>query len=244
MQLVIVQDYEELSLRAARMVARQILLKPHTVLALPTGDTPTGMYQALVQFYQQGFVDFSQVITFNLDEYLDLPPNHPQSFASYMQKHFWGKVNLRPENIHIPSSQVNDPGRECARYEMLIRKAGGIDLAVLGIGKNGHIAFNEPGTSWNSLTHVAELSSETRECEAAAFGGLERVPKRAITMGIKTIMQARAILLLASGAEKAEILAQALHGSVSIHVPASILQLHPNLTVMVDKAAARFLHSV
>jgi glucosamine-6-phosphate deaminase len=239
--MFVLADYEELSKEAARTVARELILKPESVLALPTGDTPIGMYRELVRLYREGLLDFSQATTFNLDEYLGIPPDHPQNFKSYMHRHLWDQVNLRGENVHIPSSLPKDPDQECAGYEALIREAGGLDLAVLGIGENGHIGFNEPGTPWESVTHIAELALETRKREAAAFGGLENVPERAITMGLKTVIHARAILLLASGAEKAEVLAQALHGPVSVHVPASILQLHPNLTVVADKAAARFL---
>lgn len=238
MRLVIVEDYEELSKEAARAVARELLLKPETVLALPTGDTPKGMYRELVRFCQEGLLDFSQATTFNLDEYLGLPADHPQTFSAYMQNYFWGKVNLQPGKIYIPVSQTDDPEGECARYEGLIQEAGGLDFAILGIGENGHIGFNEPGTPWESVTHVAELSQETRAREAPAFGGLEKVPKRAITMGIKTIMSARKVLLLASDAGKAEIVSRALTGPIAPEIPASILQLHPDLTVILDRAAA------
>ena len=238
MQLAVVKDYGELSRRAARFVARRLLEKPDIVLALPTGDTPKGMYKVLVRLYREGMVDFSQATAFNLDEYLGLPPDHPESFASYMSRHLWEQVNLRKENVHIPQSLPENPEAECRRYEGLIEKAGGIDLAVLGLGENGHIAFNEPGTPFESRTHVAELSRETREGEAARFGGLEGVPQRAITMGVRTIMNARELLLLVSGEEKAAVLSRALEGPVTPEVPASVLQLHPRLTVLADAAAA------
>ncbi|MCR4391454.1 MAG: glucosamine-6-phosphate deaminase [Candidatus Acetothermia bacterium] len=240
-QLIVRRSYEELSEEAARIVARQLLLKPDSVLGLPTGDTPEGMYRVLVQLHRNGFLDFSKATAFNLDEYLGIPPDHPQSFSAYMRRHLWNHVNLAKDKVHIPASLPEDPKAECLRYEELIRKSGGIDLAVLGIGENGHIAFNEPGTPWERLTHVATLSLETRRREARAFGGLEQVPQRAITMGIKTIMRARAILLLASGASKAEALARALAGPVTPEVPASVLQLHSALTVVADRAAARGL---
>ncbi len=244
MRLVVTKDYESLSFEAARLVAREFLVKPDLVLALPTGDTPKGMYQFLVRLYQEGLLDFSQAKTFNLDEYLGLPPNHPQSFRSYMHQHLWNLVNLRQESIHIPNSLPHDPEAECRRYEELIEKTGGIDLAVLGLGKNGHIAFNEPGTPFESLTHVALLSTETRKQKAQAFGGIENVPMRAITMGIKTIMRARKILLLVSGRQKAEVLVQALLGPVTPEIPASVLQLHPELTVVADKEAAAKLSAL
>jgi len=241
MRLVVVRDYEELSREAARLVARRLLEKPDLVIALPTGDTPIGMYRELVRLYREGLVDFSQTTTFNLDEYLGIPPDHPQSFKSYMHQHFWDQVNLRKENVHIPSSLPKNPDQECARYESLIHEAGGIDLAVLGLGRNGHIAFNEPGTPFESRTHVTQLSEETRRQEAQAFGGLERVPTQAITMGILTIMLAREILLLVAGEEKRETLFRALTGPVSPEVPPSVLQLHPRLTVFSDRAAASLL---
>ena len=238
MRLVVVRDYEELSREAARWVARRLLERPGLVLALPTGDTPIGMYRELVHLHREGLLDFSRAITFNLDEYLGLPPDHPQGFASYMRIHLWEQVNLRPGACHIPKSLPEDPEAECLRYEGLIEKAGGIDLAVLGLGANGHIAFNEPGTPFESTTHVAELSLETREAEAAAFGGIGKVPERAITMGIRTIMNARGILLLVSGEEKAGVFSRALTGPITPEVPASVLQLHPRLTVLADAAAA------
>jgi len=158
-----------------------------------------------------------------------------------MQEHLWGKVKLNAEHIHIPSSTPEDPWEECSRYKLLIEEAGGIDLAVLGIGANGHIAFNEPGTPFESLAHVAVLSPETRKNAAPRFGGIDRTPERAITMGIRTIMHARRILLLARGEEKAEILAKAIFRPVTPEIPASVLQLHPSLTVVVDEGAARRL---
>lgn len=241
MRLLVAADYAGLSREAARWVARRILEKPDLVLALPTGETPLGLYRELVRLHQEGLLDFAGVTAFNLDEYLGLPPGHPASFRAYMERNFWGHVNLRPEARHIPNSLPEDAEAECRRYEARIQEAGGLDLAVLGLGKNGHIAFNEPGTPWESRTHVAELSEETRREEASRFGGLAHVPKRAITMGIRTLMNAREILLLVSGEEKAPVLARALEGPVTPAVPASVLQLHPNLRVMVDRAAARGL---
>jgi len=240
-RLSVFADYEELSREAARLIARRLLAKPDLVLALPTGDTPIGMYRELVRLHREGLLDLSQATSFNLDEYLGIPPDHPQSFKSYMHRHLWDQVNLPEEARHIPKSLPEDPEAECRRYEGLIEKAGGIDLAVLGLGENGHIAFNEPGTPFRSLTHVARLSEETRRAEAARFGGLEKAPEKAITMGIRTIMNAREILLLVSGEEKAGALSRALSGPVTPEVPASALQLHPALTVICDRAAASLL---
>lgn len=242
MRIIVVNDYAALSRGAARFVACRLLENPDLVLALPTGKTPLGLYQELVRLHREGLLDFSQATTFNLDEFLGIPPEHPASFHSYMERHFWSHVNLRPEARHIPQSLPADPQEECQRYEALIKEAGGLDLVVLGLGRNGHIAFNEPNTPWESRVHVTELAEETRREEALSFGGLENVPRRAITMGIRTIMNARDIILLAAGAEKARVLAQALEGPVTSAVPASALQLHPNLTVLVDRAAAAFLN--
>jgi len=241
MKIKVVEDYRKMSQQAAQFIAQKILLKPNLVVALPTGNTPLGLYHELVRMFKEGLLDFAQVTVFNLDEYLGLPPQHPLSFRSYMQRYFWDHVNLRPESRYIPSSFPEDPEAECSHYEQLIARYGGLDLAVLGIGENGHIAFNEPGTPFESLTHVARLSLETRAREASAFGGLDKVPTHAITMGIKTIMRAREILLLASGEEKATILSRSLKGPVTPETPASILQLHPNLTVIADSLAARQL---
>jgi len=241
MKIIIVEDYQEMSRLAARFVAQRILSKPNLVIALPTGNTPLGLYHELVRMFKEGLLDFSQITVFNLDEYLDLPPQHPHTFRSYMQKYFWDHVNLRPDSRHIPSSSPKDPETECSRYEQLIASYGGLDLAVLGIGENGHIAFNEPGTPFESLTHVARLSPETRAREASKFGGLGKVPTRAITMGIKTIMHAREILLLASGEEKAAVLSRSLKGPITPELPASVLQLHPKLTIIADSLAAKQL---
>jgi glucosamine-6-phosphate deaminase len=241
MRIIVVEDYQKMSRQAARFIAQKILLNPNLVVALPTGNTPLGLYHELVRMFKEGLLNFSQITVFNLDEYLGLSPQHPQTFRSYMQEYFWNHVNLRPESCHIPSSLPEDPETECARYEQLIETCGGLDLAVLGIGENGHIAFNEPGTPFESLTHVARLSPETRAREASRFGGLDKVPTHAITMGIKTIMHAREILLLASGEEKADALSRSLKGPVTPEIPASILQLHPNLTVIADSSAAKHL---
>jgi len=241
MQLRVEEDYERLSVAAARWVADAILDKPRAALALPTGNTPLGVYQHLTGMARQGLVDFSQVVCFNLDEYLGLPPHHPQSFRAYMQKHVWGPWGLRPDQVHIPSTSPDNPLVECQRYDEALAQVGGLDLAILGLGTNGHIAFNEPGTPWESTTHVAMLTEETRGEEAANFGDLEQVPRQAITMGIKTLMRAGHILLLVSGERKAPMLARAVRGPINPDVPASILQLHPRLVVLADRAAAGLL---
>ena len=222
-------------------MARQILLKGDSVLGLPTGETPIGMYEGLIQFYKRGLIDLSRVVTFNLDEYYGLPQDHPQSYHRYMKEKFFEHVNIPRESIHIPDGLTSDPKEECRRYEEEIAHHGGIDLLVLGLGPNGHIGFNEPGSDWGTETRLVSLSEETRRREAKRFGGLDLVPTQAITMGLKTIMRARRILLLASGQEKAKAVREALEGPIRQEVPASILQLHPTVTIILDKEAASLI---
>jgi len=240
MRVIVATDYKELSQKAARIVARQILLKEDSVLGLPTGETPIGMYEELIRIYNQGLIDLSRVITFNLDEYYGLSQDHPQSYHRYMRERFFKYVNIPGENIHIPDGLASDPEEECRRYEEEITHHGGIDLLVLGLGPNGHIGFNEPGSDWGTETRLVTLSGETRQREARRFEGLDLdlVPTQAITMGIKTIMRAGKILLLASGEEKAEAVSRALDGPIVREVPASILQLHPDVIAILDVAAA------
>ncbi len=239
MRIIVVEDYGRLSRAAARHVCREVLCWPGTVIALPTGRTPMGLYRELIAAYHDGWVDFCNVIFFNLDEYYEIPPDHAQSFTRFMETHFLRHVAVREHNI--PNSLASDHKAECDRYEGRIAERGGIDLAVLGLGQNGHIGFNEPGTPFGSATHLARLSLETRQREAELFGSLEGVPQYAITMGIRTIMNARRILLLVNGVEKAEIVRESLFGAVSRSVPASILQLHPDVTVVVEQHAAAHL---
>ncbi|MCS7240249.1 MAG: glucosamine-6-phosphate deaminase [Candidatus Bipolaricaulota bacterium] len=236
MEAVILRNCVDVSREAARRIAKLILQKPDAVLALPTGETPRKLYRILVQYARLGIVNFEKVTVFNLDEYLGLPRGHPLSFRHYMREHFLSFVSVGAH--YIPDSAAADPEAECARYEDLIAKVGGIDLAVLGLGINGHIAFNEPGTPFESRTHVAILAPETRQRLAKDFGGLEKTPMQAITMGIKTIMNARSIILMVCGKEKEEALRRALFGPISSTLPASILQLHPDVIVLADFEAA------
>jgi glucosamine-6-phosphate deaminase len=240
MDLLVLPDYEALSREAARRVAVTVLLKPKAVLAFPTGGTPLGMYRRLIQLVDHGLLDLSQAVIFNLDELLDIPPDHPCSYATYMREHFLKYVKVGAH--HIPNS-LADPIVECKKYEELIAQYGGIDLAILGLGPNGHIAFNEPGTPFETFTHVAELSQQTREALAGCFEKMEEVPKRAITMGIRTIMNARHVILLASGKKKAAVVRDALLGSITPKLPASVLRLHPNLLILLDEEAASALSS-
>jgi len=232
------EDYSDMSAKAARHVARIIRKKPAAVLTLPTGDTPKGLYEHLVSLYQQNRLDFSRVTTFNLDEFLGIDDQDLDSYARYLYERLLSRVNIRPENIHLISSSPGDEYTECERYESLIEETGGIDLAILGIGENGHIGFNEPGTPWESITHVTTITKATLKKMDKDFAEKMSCPVRAITMGIRTIMNSKAILLLASGPEKADILAKALLDSPTPAIPASVLQRHPHVAIIANKDAA------
>lgn len=237
MEIIITRTYEEMSKLAAQMVERQLLRRPSSVLGLATGSTPVGTYQELVRKHKKEGLDFSKVTTFNLDEYLDLPPSHPQSYRYFMDQHLFGHVNLDPKHIHVPYGHAEDVEEFCDWYEAEIRRAGGIDLQILGLGGDGHIAFNEPGSSLGSRTRLKTLTRETIEDNARFFQGQEEVPRFAITMGVGTIMEAKEILLLANGAKKAQIVATALEGPITAQVSASVLQMHRHVTVILDEEA-------
>jgi len=238
MRVIVKDDYQEMSQEAARIVARQVLLNPESVLGLPTGDTPTMMYGELVKMYELNLLDFSRVVTFNLDEYYGLPPDYPQSYHRYMHETLFDHINIQRGNVHIPDGGTKDLTAASKRYEEDLNRYGKIDLQVLGIGPNGHIGFNEPGTDWGMTVGQVKLSKITRNREAPRFSGIENVPAYAITIGIKTIMRSSKILLLASGKAKAMPVKQAIEGHVTKEVPASVLQLHPNVTLILDQEAA------
>ena len=238
MRILSSRDYNQMSRRAAYVVAGQVLSKPRSVLGLATGETPLGLYRELVRFFQEGDLDFSDVVTFNLDEYLGLPRHDPHSYAWYMEEHLFRFVNVAPERRHIPDGTAADPGAECLRYERTLEAAGGVDLQILGLGRDGHIGFNEPDVKFEKGTHVVELAESTIQANARFFPSPDQVPTRALSMGIKTIMSAKRILLLASGKEKADAIAAAVRGPVTPDLPASVLQLHPDATFVVDAAAA------
>ena len=238
MRVIVKRDYQEMSHEAARIVARQVLTKPDSVLGLPTGDTPTAMYGNLVDMYKLGLLDFSRVVTFNLDEYYGLSPDHPYSYHRYMREKLFDHVNATDGNVHIPDGGTEDAAAACRRYDEDLKRYEEIDLQVLGIGPNGHIGFNEPGTDWGMTVGLVQLSQTTRDREAPRFGGIDNVPTRAITVGIKTIMRARKILILASGKAKAIPTKRAIAGLITAGVPASVLQLHPDVTVILDQESA------
>ncbi len=238
MRIIVTKDYDELSVKVADIIAAQIILKPDCLLGLATGSTPVGAYKNLVERYGRGELDFSDVRTVNLDEYCGMDPKDPQSYHYFMYQNLFDRVNIDPGNIHLPDGTATEAGRECDSYEKQIKSLGGIDLQLLGMGNNGHIGFNEPAQGFAVKTHCVDLTPDTIEANKRFFRSAEDVPRRAFTMGIGTIMSARMIILAVSGAAKAEMLAKALCGPVTPLVPASILQLHPNVTVVTDQACA------
>ena len=241
MKIYRAEDYNSMSRRAANILSAQVILKPDSVLGLATGSTPVGMYRQLVNWYEKGDIDFSQVHTVNLDEYLGLAPDHDQSYRYFMQQNLFDHINVRPENTNVPNGLASDPEAECRRYNEVIAGLGGIDLQVLGMGHNGHIGFNEPEEAFELETHVVDLTESTIQANARFFASKDEVPRRAITMGIKAIMQARHILVVVSGEDKAEIVRRAFAGPVTPLVPASILQMHPHLSLVGDEAALSLL---
>ena len=228
----------------ATFLAECLAEDPHLVLGLPTGRTPVPMYRALVKLHERGRADFSRATTFNLDEFVGLPPTARGSYREFMTRHLFREVNLDPTRTHVPLGDAPDPSREAARYEAEIAACGGLDIAVLGIGVNGHIGFNEPAASLAARTSVVRLKDSSRRSNASQFGGrTANVPARAISMGIGTILSARHIILMATGAAKAEIVAKALNGPITTRVPASLLQGHPRVVFVLDRPAARRLRT-
>ena len=230
-------DYSGMSRKAANIIASQVILKPDCVLGLATGSTPIGTYENLVEKYKAGDLDFSQVKTVNLDEYKGLPRTNDQSYYYFMHENLFDKVNIDPENTYLPDGTKPDSEEECARYEELIRSMGGVDLQLLGLGHNGHIGFNEPADAFDKETHCVDLQESTIEANKRFFASADDVPRQAYTMGIKTIMQAKKILIVVSGEDKADIVEKAFFGPVTPSVPASILQMHQDVTVVADAAA-------
>jgi glucosamine-6-phosphate deaminase len=226
-----------MSVAVAYVVAGKLEEEPSSVLMLPTGITPLGMYRRLVEMHRSEGLSFANATFFNLDEYLGLAPDHEASYHVYMKEHFYGLINADPARVFVPDGTASDPEAECERYEAAIREAGGIDACVLGIGRNGHIGFNEPGAPFDSRTRVVELSESTRKVNASDFEA-DRAPERAITAGMATIFDSKSVLLLASGTNKAGAVAAAVEDDVSESMPASMLRSHPNAVVFLDEAAA------
>lgn len=237
MRIYKAKDYEEMSQKAANIIAAQVVLKPECVLGLATGSTPIGTYSRLVEKYEKGDLDFSKVTTVNLDEYKGLPRENDQSYYYFMHENLFDKVNIDSASTNLPDGTKEDSDGECARYEALIQSLGGVDLQLLGLGHNGHIGFNEPADVFEKDTHCVDLQERTIEANKRFFASADDVPRQAYTMGIGTIMRAKKILVVVSGEDKAETVAKAFFGPVTPQVPASILQMHPDVTVVADEAA-------
>lgn len=241
MQIIKADTYEEMSRRAANIIAAQITFNQESVIGLATGSSPIGAYQSLIERYQIGDLDFSRLKTFNLDEYVGLPAENEQSYRYFMEDNLFNHVNIKAENINFLSGMARDLEAECARYEKRINDLGGIDLQLLGVGPNGHIAFNEPSDRFERVTFIEELTQSTIEANKRFFTSGDEVPRRALTMGIGTIMKARRIVMIVSGSTKASIIEKAINGPICPEVPASILQLHRNVTILGDKEAMALL---
>lgn len=231
------ENYKEMSRMAANLIFAQVILKPHCVLGLATGSTPIGAYEQLVEWYQKGDLDFSHVTSINLDEYCGLDESSDQSYRYFMNTHFFNHINIDKTHTHVPDGKAKDMEKECLLYDELIDSLGGIDLQLLGIGNNGHIGFNEPSESFIPGTHCVDLAESTIQANARFFENIQDVPTKACTTGIRSIMQAKKVLVIVNGSGKAEIVKKAFFGPVTPQVPASILQLHKNVTIIGDSEA-------
>jgi glucosamine-6-phosphate deaminase len=241
MRIIRAADYNDMCRKAANILSAQVILKPSSVLGLATGSTPLGVYRQLAEWYAKGDVDFSEAASINLDEYVGLAPDDPHSYRYYMDNNFFRHVNIKQENTHLPNGAALDRGGECARYEAVIRGYGGVDMQLLGIGHNGHIGFNEPGAAFEKGTHCVSLTESTIRANRRFFDSEASVPRFAYTMGIRTIMQASHIVVIASGASKAGIVSEALTGPVTPLIPASVLQLHNQVIIVGDEGALSML---
>ncbi len=233
MRIIKTENYQQLSRQAANIISAQVIGKPNSVLGLATGSSPIGTYKQLIEWYEKGDLDFSGVTTVNLDEYCGLNADNDQSYRYFMNKNLFNSINVNLEKTNVPSGVAKDMEAECERYDALIESLGGIDLQLLGIGLDGHIGFNEPDDVFTAPTHIVKLDPSTIEANSRFFESADDVPKKAITMGMKAILNAKKVLLIASGKDKQDILNKALYGPITPKVPASLLQLHPDLTVIV-----------
>jgi len=241
MRIIVATSHDEVSAKAAQLVMLALLEKPACVLGLAAGETPRRMYAELVRMHREAGLSFAQVSTFALDEYLGLAPDNPASFSFFLRQHLLGQVDICPRNIYLIDALAPDVPAECARYERQIELLGGIDLQVLGLGQNGHIGFNEPGTSFAQGVHRVDLAATTIDANTRYFADRSQVPRSAISCGVRNILQAKKVLLLASGKNKSEALRLAVRGSVDPRVPASALQTHSDVTLVVDREAASLL---
>lgn len=241
MNIHVFKGDRELAQAGAGIIAAEILRKPDAVLGLATGSSPLGIYQYLIDLYKEGIISFAEVTTFNLDEYLGLDPSHSESYHTYMTENLFKHVDQPEEKRYIPNGIADDPEAESLAYDKAIEAAGGIDLQLLGIGTNGHIGFNEPDSVFAGMTHVVDLAESTIESNSRFFDSIDEVPRQAISMGIRSIMQAKRILLIATGEAKAEAIRRTVQGPIDPDCPASILQVHADATLLVDRAAASLL---
>ena len=237
MKIIRAKDYNDMSRKAANIISAQVILKPDSVLGLATGSSPIGIYEQLIKWYNKGDVDFGECTTFNLDEYRGLTAYHDQSYHYFMHKNFFDAINVPESRINLPDGAQMDAERECARYDAAIKAAGGIDLQLLGMGVNGHIGFNEPDDCFSKGTHCVDLTESTIEANKRFFESADDVPRQAYTMGVQTIMLARRIVIVVSGENKADTVREAFFGPVTPRVPASILQLHTDVSLVADEAA-------
>jgi len=244
MRIIIAKDSEDMSRKAAHILAGQLIMKPESVLGIATGSTPVGTYRNLIKMYNEGLISFQHAVTFNLDEYYGLDASSDQSYRYFMAENLFDHVDIQAKNIHIPNGMCPDIKAECDGYEARIRLAGGIDMQLLGIGRNGHIGFNEPNVKFEAVTHLVELDEDTIQANSRFFKTIDEVPRKAISMGIKTIMHSKKILLLATGKEKANIIYNMIYGDIKPDLPASVLQIHPDVTILLDEAAAEKLVSI
>ena len=241
MRIYQAEDYKGMSRKAANIISANVIMKPDCVLGLATGSTPVGVYKQLIDWYKKGDLSFSEAYSVNLDEYQGLAPDHEQSYRYFMQSNFFDHVDINPDHTNVPDGLATDGKAECVRYNKKIRDLGGIDIQLLGMGHNGHIGFNEPDEAFELETHLVALAETTIDANTRFFASRDEVPRYAYTMGIKTIMNAHKILVLVSGEDKADIVWRAFTGPVTPEVPASILQMHPDVTLVGDKAALKKL---
>ena len=241
MKIIRAKDYKDMSRKAANIISAQVIMKPNCVLGLATGGTPVGAYAQLVDWYNKGDLDFSEVTTVNLDEYRGLPKEHPESYWSFMHKNLFDKVNIRPEAIHLPDGTNPDAVDACKKYNEIIHSVGGIDLQLLGLGPNGHIGFNEPDDHFTCGCHVVNLTESTIQANRRFFDSEASVPRQAVSLGVGSILASRCILLLATGEDKAQAIHDTVCGDITSRTPASILKTHPNVILLLDRAAAGML---
>ena len=231
------RDYDHASRVAANILSAQVIMKPDCVLGLATGSTPEGLYKQLIEWYKKGDIDFKKVRSVNLDEYVGLDGSNDQSYRYFMDKHFFDHINIKKENTNLPCGTEKDTEKACKDYNKIIKSMGGVDMQLLGLGLNGHIGFNEPGAAFDKETHIVDLSQSTIDANSRFFASIDDVPKQAITMGIKSIMQSKKILLMVTGENKRNIVKEAFFGPITPNVPASVLQLHNDVILVGDEAA-------